>query len=254
MFYVDQFVYSNKMRTAHPAEKFAFAMVTLGICLMVKKPLINFIIIAMMLGLLIFRARIPGKVVLKLMLMPLSFLLIGVLTVAVVISSNHTGMLASLTVGHFYLGVTENSLNLAWSILLRALSSVTCLYFLALTVPMIELIYVLQRLKVPAICIELMMLMYRFIFVFVETAFNIYTAQSSRWGYCNFKRSIHSFGVLFGNLCQKVFFKTKSLYDCLLSRGYENELKVINPQYRFSLVNIAVFSFIDLGLIIFALI
>lgn len=254
MFYVDQFVYANKMRAVHPGEKFAFAMITLAICFIVKKPLIHLIIIGIMLGLLIYKARIPGKVVLKLMLMPLGFLLIGVITIAVVISSHPAGMLASLQIGHFYLGVTEASLLQASSILMRALSSVTCLYFLALTIPMIELIYVLQKLKVPAIFVELMMLMYRFIFVFVETAFNIYTAQSSRWGYCNFKRSIYSFGVLFGNLCQKVFFKTKALYDCLLSRGYESELRVINPQYHFSLVNIALFSLIDLGLVILAFI
>lgn len=254
MLYIDQFVYANKMRTSHPSEKFAFAIITLGICLIAQKPLINFSVIAVMLGLLLFKAGIPGRVVLKLMLVPLSFLLIGVATVAVVFSPSNTGMLVSWELGSLHLGVTGNSFNLALSILLRALSSVTCLYFLALTVPMIELIYVLQTLRVPAIFIELMMLIYRFIFVFLETAFNIYTAQSSRWGYCNFKRSMYSFGILFGNLWQKVFFKSKALFNCLLSRGYENELKVINPRYKFSLANIMVFSLIDLGLIVLAFI
>jgi cobalt/nickel transport system permease protein len=254
MFYVDQFVYTNKMREIHPGEKFAFAMITLGICFMVKKPLIHLIIMGIMSGFLIFKAQIPWKVVIKMMLIPLSFLLIGVITIAVVVNNSPVGMLASLKLGHLYLGATEASLTQAFTIMMRALSAVTCLYFLALTVPMIELIYVLQKLKVPAICVELMMLMYRFIFVFVETAFSIYTAQSSRWGYCNFKRSVHSFGVLFGNLYQKVFFKTKALYECLLSRGYESELRVINPQFHFSLKNIAVFSLLDLGLIILAFI
>lgn len=254
MFYVDQFVYTNKMRGIHPGEKFAFAMATLVICFTAHKPLIHLLIIGIMLGLLVFKARVPWRVVAKLMLVPLSFLLIGVVTIGVLIVDDPAGMLDSLKLGRFYLGVTETSLAQSFSIMMRALSAVTCLYFIALTIPMIELIYLLQKMKVPAIFAELMMLMYRFIFVFVETAFNIYTAQSSRWGYCNFKRSIYSFGILFGNLCQKVFFKTKALYDCLLSRGYESELKVINPKYHFSLANIAVFSLIDLGLIILAFI
>lgn len=254
MFYVDQYVYANKMRSDHPMERFVFSIVTMGLCIVANKPLINIIVIGIMLGLLIYKAKIPSHVVLKLMAMPLSFLLIGVLTVAIVFKTQSAGMVLSIKLGSYYLGVSESSLNLAGIIMLRSLSSVSCLYFLALTVPMIELIYVLQKLKVPAIVVELMMLMYRFIFVFVETAFNIYTAQSSRWGYSSFKRSIYSFGSLFGNLCQKVFIKTKFLFESLLSRGYESELRVINPHYRFSRNNIIIFSLIDIGLIAVTLI
>lgn len=250
MLYIDQFVYSNRMRHAHPVEKVLFAVVTLVVGLIFREPVVSLSVVVIMLGFLIFKAGIPGKVVGKLLTVPLGFLFLGVLTIAVSLSSHPEGMIFSVPVGNYYLGVTESSLKTAQMITLQALSSVCCLYFLALTVPMIELIDVLQLFRFPPVFVELMMLIYRFIFIFIDTAFNIYTAQSSRWGYAGYRRSIYSFGMLFGNLWGKVFFKSQALFTSLQSRGYEQELKVLSPPYVFSPVNIAVFCLIDLGLVI----
>lgn len=252
MFYVDQFVYVNKMRGSHPGEKFAFTLVTMMICLAAKNPLVHVMVGGIMLGFLAFRAKIPRHVIAKLMLIPVGFLVIGVITVAISFSPSEAGFLAGFKIGSCYLGVTGKSLEMAGRILLQTFSLVTCLYFLALTVPMVELIYVLQSLRLPALLIELMVLIYRFIFVFIEIAFNIYTAQSSRWGYCSFKKSMYSFGILFANLWGKVFFKSQALFNSMLSRGYEGEIRVLNPHYRVSLINIFIFCLIDIGLIVLA--
>jgi cobalt/nickel transport system permease protein len=254
MLYVDEFVYTNKLRNSHPLERFIFAFVTLIIGILINNPLINLIIVTIMLSFLIYWAKIPSFVVVRLMLIPMGFLVLGVVTIAISISFSPNDMLAYIPVGTYYLGITFKSLNLAISTMLRALSSISCLYFLALTTPMIELIYVIEILKMPNIVTELMILVYRFIFIFIETAFNIYTAQSSRWGYCNFKRSIYSLGILFANLWGKAFLKSKALFISLLSRGYENKLQVLNPKYRFSKVYIITFGIIDLLLIIMAFI
>jgi len=254
MFYIDQFVYANKMRFYHPGEKVFFALATMAICLAVKNPLIHLMVIGIMIALLMIKAKIPGFVVGKLMLVPMGFLVLGVITIAFSLGVDNSGMLVNLKIGSYYIGVTEAGLRTAVITFLQALSSVTCLYFLALTVPMIDMIYILQLIKVPSILIELMTLIYRFIFVFVETAFNIYTAQSSRWGYCNFKRSIYSFGVLFANLWGKVFLKSQALMNSMLSRGYESEIRVLHLSYQYSGRNILFLGLIDLGLIIMAIV
>ena len=254
MLYIDQFVYSNKMRTSHPFERFAFAMITMIIALMVDKPFIHISIVAIMIGLLVFRAKIAVAVILKLFSLPLGFLIIGLITIALNISFTDADMMFSIKIGNYFLGATAASLALASKTLLTSISCVACLYFLVLTTPMIEIINVLQFLRLPPLFIELMMLVYRFIFVLIETAFYIYTSQSSRWGYSSFKRSIISFGLLFANLWGKAYIKSQSLFTSLLSRGYEGELKVINPKYTFSKLNIVIFSLIDLSLIGMALI
>jgi len=253
MLYIDQFVYSNNMRDVHPGEKFFFAITTMIICLMVKNPLIHLLVLGITLTFLIKKARIPGFVVGKMLLVPMGFLVLGVITIAFSWGPDQGEFLLSINLGSHYLGVTGAGLKTAGFIFLQALSSVSCLYFLALTVPMIDLIYVLKLLKVPSLVIELMMLVYRFIFVFVETAFQIYTAQSSRWGYSSFRRSIYSFGVLFANLWGKVFIKSQALMDSLQSRGYEGEIRVLHPSYKFSGKNMLIFVLVDTGLILVAL-
>jgi cobalt/nickel transport system permease protein len=253
MLYIDQFVYTNKMRFFHPGEKLFFSLITMIICLLINNPFMHLTVIGVMIGLLVGKARIPGYVLGKILLVPLVFLLLGVITVALSWNNDGIGMLASVRIGDYFLGTTKEDLMSAGRIFLRALSSVTCLIFLAFTVPMIDMIYVLKLLKVPSLIIEMMLLIYRFIFVFVETAFHIYTAQSSRWGYSGFKRSVYSFGMLFANLWGKVYFKTRFLMESLLSRGYEGEIRVLYATPKFSGKNIFFFVTIDLALIVIAL-
>ncbi|MBS4031592.1 MAG: cobalt ECF transporter T component CbiQ [Clostridiales bacterium] len=253
MFYIDQFVYTNKMRNSHPGERLAFALATMFISVTVNQPVVHLTVVAIMVGFLAFRAKIPGYVILKLFSVPVTSLLVGVMTIAVQINRFETGMLFSMNVGSYYLGVTKASAAVAVVTLLKSLSAVSCLYFFVLTTPMIEVIYTLKLLRAPAVFLDLMMLVYRFIFIFVETAFQIYTSQSSRWGYLGFRRSIHSFGLLFANLWAKSFIKSQAIFTSLLSRGYEGELNVVTPAYNWSSSNLLLFGFIDLGLILMAL-
>jgi cobalt/nickel transport system permease protein len=112
------------------------------------------------------------------------------------------------------------------------------------------LLYVLKIFKIPTLILELMLLIYRFIFVFIEIAINIYTAQSSRLGHCSIRKSINSFGLLFANLWGKGFFKSQALFTSLLSRGYKDELKVLYKTYQFSIANIVTYSFFVLLLLV----
>lgn len=253
MLYIDQFVYANKMRGTHPGDRFAFALATLAITVLVSQPQLHLAVTVVMISLLAGKARVPLPVIAKLFSIPATFLLLGTLTIALQLNINATDMLAGVRLGSHLLGVTETSLTTAAATLLKSLSAVSCLYFLVLTIPMTEIIHLLQRLRMPAVLLDLMMIIYRFIFVLVETAFHIYTAQSSRWGYAGFRRSINSFGLLFANLWAKSFMKSQAIFTSLLSRGYEGELHVIPPAYPWSKQNLLLFAAIDLSLIFTAL-
>ncbi|MBT9141346.1 MAG: Cobalt transport protein CbiQ [Dehalococcoidia bacterium] len=254
MLYVDQYVYTNKILNTHPLEKFGFALLTMLICLLAERPAVHLATIVIMLGILVYIAGIPCSVVLKLLSLPLGFLLVGVITLALTVSGDPAEMLAIVKLGPYGVGVTERSLELAMSTLLRALSSVSSLYFLALTTPMTDLIYVLGVLRIPRIVTELMAVIYRFIFIFLETAFYIYTAQSSRWGYSSFRRSLYSFGLLFGNIWSKAFIRAQAMFTSLLSRGYEEEIRVLHPPYRFSSYSIAAYAGLDAFLLLLTIV
>jgi cobalt/nickel transport system permease protein len=109
---------------------------------------------------------------------------------------------------------------------MRAIALIPCLYFVLLTVPFVEILRVLRRLGCPPLITELMMLMYRFIFVLTTTASELLTAQQSRLGYRNWRVGMHSFSVLVGQLLGRTLENYRQLSLGLRSRGFTGELRV----------------------------
>ncbi|MTI84989.1 MAG: cobalt ECF transporter T component CbiQ [Firmicutes bacterium] len=247
---IDRYAYKNGLSTSHPAEKFAFSMVTLIICLSASDMITSLTVILTMAGVVVIRAGIPMGFYLKLMIVPMTFLVIGVITVAVSVGGTEAYFLYSFTVGAFTLGVTAGSLILAGNLFVKSLSAVSCLYFLSLTTPMVEIIMVLKRLRVPTVIIELMSLIYRFIFVLMDTAGQMYTAQSSRLGYSSLSRGYSSISQLVTNLFVKAYRQADNLSVTLMSRCYKGDLSVLEPEYTVSKRNIMFIGVTDIAFII----
>ncbi|OAT79954.1 cobalt ECF transporter T component CbiQ [Desulfotomaculum copahuensis] len=254
MFAIDQYAYTSRLRPVHPGEKLAFALVTMVICLASVSPAAPLAVLLIMTGAVLFRAGIPWRFYLKLMTLPLSFLIIGVLTVAVSISTGPPPpLLSGRTLGGITIGFTAASLQLAVLLFVKSLGAVSCLYFLSLTTPMVEVISLLRRFKVPALFVELMSLIYRFIFVIMETAEKMYVAQSSRWGYASIKTAYISLGQLVANLFGKSYHRSQALFTALQSRCYNGDLRVLETPRAPSRSNIMLIAAVDLFLAVLAL-
>jgi len=254
MLNIDGFAYSNRLRHVHPAEKTAFALLTMVLCLGFSSPVISCLVIALMAVAVIRAAGIPVKIYLKLMSLPFSFLLVGVLTIAVSVTTRGPAVewLGSVTISGVTAGVTPDSLITAAELFLKSLGSVSCMYFLALTTPVVELASVMRKLRFPSLFIELTELIYRFIFVMLETANDIYTSQSSRWGYASLKNSMKSLGQLTATLFIRALHRSRMLFTTLSARGYTGQLNVLVPEYPVSATNIILIAVIELTLIITA--
>ncbi|ACV64442.1 cobalt ABC transporter, inner membrane subunit CbiQ [Desulfofarcimen acetoxidans DSM 771] len=248
MFSIDSYAYSNKLRKVHPAEKCAFAMVTLIICLAASSLLTSLAVLLIMSAAVVGYAGIPFRVFAGFMSLPVSFLLVGVLTIAVTVSREPGVYLWGLSFWGFNLGITAAGVAAAVILLFKSLGAVSCLYFLSLTTPMIDIIYVLRKMKVPALFIELMTLIYRFIFVLAETAEKIYTSQSSRLGYAGVNVSFSSLGELASTLFIKSFHRSQMLFQALSSRCYTGGLNVLDNYYEFSIKNMLFIAALDLGI------
>lgn len=105
MINIDSYAYSNTLKTVHPAEKFMFAMVTLVVCLTSPALITPLIVLALMAGGIIIKAGIPGRVFVKLMLVPLSFLLLSIITIAFSVSTSPTGFWLAHNVGGLTVGI-----------------------------------------------------------------------------------------------------------------------------------------------------
>lgn len=125
---IDSYAYSNNLKTVHPAEKSLFAVITMAVCLTATTVITPLIVLALMAGGIAIKAGIPARVFVKLMLVPLSFLLISVLTIAFSVSTNPSGFWLAQTIHGLTVGIHYPDLITAVHLFLRSLGAVSCLY------------------------------------------------------------------------------------------------------------------------------
>lgn len=245
---IDSYAYTNRMYNVHPVEKLLFAFLTMILCFEFDA-YTNIAVIILVFVITVFKAKIPAKVYIKLMLIPFSFLIISIITLLINVIVNKSGALISFDIFGLTLGVTLKGINTAAILFFRALAIVSCLYFLVLTTPVVDIIDVLRKLKVPPLFLELLQLIYRFIFVLMKAANEIYISQDSRMGYSTLKNGYRSLGLLISSLFIKSYKNSEDLYVALEARGYNGEIKVLSKDYKFCYKNLLFIVLIELLLI-----
>ncbi len=224
---LDRYAYDSKLRNENPLDKLLFSLAAMLCCLLLNSIVASVLVLMVMLWLTVSKGGTPLKHFIRLMLIPSTFLMISVITIALSITRTPMVFIFSIYIRSFYIGVTEVGLATALRVAIKAWAAISCLYFLSLTTPMLEVISALRRLWLPSLFLELMSLIYRMIFIFMETAQTIYLAQSSRLGYITIRGGIKSLGGLVSVLFLRSYRKAEELYIALESRGYENELMVL---------------------------
>lgn len=227
---IDQLAFRSKLRNVAPGEKVFFAVLTLGVCLFAKTILVPLMILGTMTFLLLNKGGTPFKSYLRLMFLPFSFLLIGVITIAVGMNGDGQGLLVSVKIFGGYIGISETGFSIAFLLFFKALGAISCLYFLSLTTPMTDVLNVAAKLKIPPLIIELMGLIYRFLFILLETGATMLTSQDSRLGYSSAKASYRSLGALGATLFIRAYKRGDRVYTAMEARGYEGTLKVLEEE------------------------
>ncbi len=79
-----------------------------------------------------------------------------------------------------------------------------------------------------------MTLVYRFVFVLLETGMAMYLAQEARLGYSSWRRSLRSAGMLASNLYLRSQARAAAVFTALTARGHTGELRVLAPERAWS--------------------
>lgn len=220
---LDNYAHSNSLIKVNTYFKVLFGIITMLVSLVSTSPVIPLIITMFMSYLIIFRAKISWKFYLKFFLVPFTFGFLTFVFMAIFFGiGTHI-----IELGIFNLAVTADGFNLGFLVFARMLGGFTCLAFLALTTPMTELFSVLELVKIPKIVLELAMLMYRYIFVFLDEALNMYHSQETRLGYSSIKKSFKSMGMLGSNLFIRTWIKGEQAYIAMESRCYDGSIKTL---------------------------
>jgi cobalt/nickel transport system permease protein len=245
---LDTYAHSNKLRNVNPYFKVLFALVTMIVSLISTSPIMPLSIFFFITFLILFKARIPVKFYLKFLTVPLTFALITFIFMTIFFGVG----LHIFELGIFNLAVTADGFNTGFLVFARIMGGFSCLAFLALTTPMTELFTILEDIKIPKIVLELAMLMYRYIFVFLDEAINMYHSQETRNGYSTLKKSYKSMGMLISNLFIKTWIRGEQTYVAMESRCYDGSIKTMNDLGNVRSVGIKNFSFLVIFEVILA--
>lgn len=252
MIVVDKLCYQSKLRYVNAGEKFAFSMLSLLFCILSRMFLISAAVLAVNSFLTVRKGGIaPGRYI-RLMAVPLAFVILSTLAIIVNISKVPLDAYA-VPVGAFFITGSRDSVIFGVRLIVTAMSAVSCLYFLSLNTTMTDIMSVLNRLRCPRVIIELMLLIYRYIFVLMETASAILVSQKARLGNRDLRTSVRSFGQMGCGLLIKAFRRSGALYDAMESRCYDGTIRVLEeqrPARPAEIAGIVLFELILLALVI----
>lgn len=203
---------------------------TLLLCMMVFLSHIP-VQITIFIGIFVFLScyeKIPVGVLLKWLVVPSLFLFASIPAV-ILHASRLTEMnsdiwLSVIKVDNWQLYISVSGLEFAKSIIFRSLSLLICVLALVMTTPFNEILHALHKLRTPQVLLDILVGMYRFIFIFLQYAGELYLVFQSRGGNVTWKRTFHSVGLVIVQLFFKTFEKYKRMLLVMESRGFHDQL------------------------------
>ncbi len=249
---IDSLAYTNGLRLLPPKQKLLFATI-LFILAAIAHPTVQ-LVIALWMGVwIVVYAKIPGKTYMGLLYVAIFFwltslpaLVISIVDTSQISQINQvvTDSLGGFNIGANYIYISRNGIEQGFQIFTRAIASISCLYFIILTIPFTELLETLRSLGFPELITELLLLMYRFIFVLLNTANELWIAQQARGGYRNFSTSLKSLALLIGQLLRRSLLNYRQTSLSLASRGFNGSFRVwkehrYQPSRRYTIEAVA---------------
>lgn len=223
MITIDQYAYESKLKQLSPMLKMALSLITLFLCVLISENLFSLLVFCLMAWGCIVWSGVGVRTFCKLCVIPLGFLLIGVLTIAVSFPIEPVG-LVHITLFQHYIAITTEGLALAGNIFLKSMAGVSCLYFLYVTTPIGEILGVLDHFKVPSILTEMMMMIYRFIFILFNMMGQMRIASHARLGNISYRNSLATMAKTSTSLFVNSFKKSTDILNAMEARGYQGTL------------------------------
>jgi len=172
--------------------------------------------------------KVPLGFYMKLLAVPAGFVLASAVVIAFFFGTGD--IIFSFDVLGYTFAVKTGGLNMALLVLSRTIGGMSCMFFLSLTTPMVELFAVLKATHFPDSFIEIAMMMYRYIFVFLEVAMGIKYAQTVRLGYRDLRTSFRSMAMLGTNLFIRSWEQGEKLYLSMNSRCYDGKIILLEEK------------------------
>ena len=226
---IDSLACRSGLRGKSPTLKVSYALLTLAVCLLAQNSLVPVLVLGVNLHRLIRHGGVSPRCCRSYLAIPLVFLMVSSGCILLNWSSSPMDLFA-IPLGRHYLTGSRAALRYAVRLALTALACVSCLYYLAMTTPVPDILHVLKKWHCPDLLLELMLLIHRYSFLLLSTARAIRTAQKSRLGNRSFPAALKSFGGMGSALFVRSVLRARRQYEAIEARCYDGSLRVLSPQ------------------------
>ena len=128
MISIDKLAYTSKLRDNNPMEKFIFSIFTMILCIALNNVVYSVIITVFMGSITILKGKIPVRHYMELMLIPMFFLVIGVITIAINVVGNSKNVLFSFAILNINTSTIPNNLFNAYIVSTEIIFFITLIY------------------------------------------------------------------------------------------------------------------------------
>jgi len=236
---IDVLAHSSRMRKVNPSLKFWITLVLMVICISARSPVAGIFLTILMILLVVCVGGFDLHDYINILALPVSFLMTSGLVLLFEVTAQRVGVISVPLFG-YWLCVTNMTQARTAIVLARALGAISCLYLLSMTTPMSELIGVLRRAHCPNVIIELMYLIYRYIFILLSMHHTMRNAAKSRLGYVDYRTSIRTTGNLYSNLLSRSYRQANNNFDAMESRCYDTEIRFLENRGKITGIHISV--------------
>ena len=226
---IDQLAQQSRFAPVSNVVKLILVLGLIVTTMLVTNPFFGLVMAVVMGVITVVIGGIPLRKYLRVMLVPAGLILISCLAIAFEFSIEKIGILAVPFPSGYLLMTKETALK-ALFVCAKSVGSVSCLYAYSLSTPMSKIIHGLRQLKVPEVMISLMYLMYRYIFVLLETYQGMKVAAESRMGYAHYWKSIRTTGLVYRNLLVKSYEHAMHNFDAMESRCFDGQVKFLSKE------------------------
>ena len=136
--------------------------------------------------------------------------------------------LYTLELGFMSIVVTEEGLRVLFTVLEKAALSLFAAVVLLSDVPFTELLYGLQKLKIPKMLLTVLSFAYRFLFTARDEARRTERAWAARYYGKRKLAQLATMGKVVGLLLLRGFDRSERVYNAMLSRGYDGEIRALD--------------------------
>ncbi len=222
---IDRHAYTNKLAHLDPGIKMSICAGAIALSMLLDNHMMNGVIFLSLFLAITLMAGIPFMFCLKVFLVPTGFLLMGFIGIVLGISPTDN-FEWSLQLGPYFVGITGESLDRGLITVSRSAAALSATIFLALTTSADSMMRKVWKYPIPKVLLEIAILTYRSIFIFLEEALAIHRAQEIRHGHDDIMKSYRSWSLLVKQLFVRVMSRYQHMVVSMECRNYNGQFKM----------------------------